>query len=63
MIHEAQTIPDVGQVFAFHGFRFEVLRKVRNLLTLMRVSPAGTVDEGNVSRPAAAQALAGKRKP
>ena len=39
VIHEAQTIPDVGQVFAFHGFRFEVLRKVRNLLTLIRVVP------------------------
>ena len=62
VIHEAQTIPDVGQVFAFHGFRFEVLRKVRNLLTLMRVSPVGT-DEGAVPRPAASPALAGKRKP
>ena len=40
VIHEAQTIPDVGQVFVFHGFRFEVLRKVRNLLTMLRVSPA-----------------------
>ncbi len=39
VIHEARTIPDVGQVFTFHGFRFEVLRKVRNLLTLMRVVP------------------------
>lgn len=38
VIHEAQTIPDVGQVFVFHGFRFEVLRKARNLLTLLRVS-------------------------
>lgn len=63
VIHEAQTIPDVGQVFAFHGFRFEVLRKVRNLLTLMRVSPTGTVDDGAVPRAAAAQVLAGKRRP
>ena len=62
VIHEAQTIPDVGQIFAFHGFRFEVLRKVRNLLTLMRVSPVGTIDEGVPPRPAA-PALAGKRKP
>ncbi len=44
VIHEAQTIPDVGQVFTFHGFRFEVLRKVRNLLTLMRVVPDGAGD-------------------
>ena len=39
VIHESQTIPDVGQVFIFHGFRFEVLRKVRNLLTVLRVGP------------------------
>jgi Mg2+/Co2+ transporter CorB len=44
VIHEAQTIPDVGQVFIFHGFRFEVLRKVRNLLTLLRVSPVVPAD-------------------
>ena len=45
VIHEAQTIPDVGQVFSFHGFRFEVLRKVRNLLTLLRVSPSNAGSE------------------
>ncbi len=39
VIHEAQTIPDVGQVFAFHGFRFEVLRRARNQLASIRVSP------------------------
>ena len=25
VIHEAQAIPNEGQVFSFHGFRFEVL--------------------------------------
>ncbi len=40
VIHEAQTIPEIGQVFIFHGFRFEVLRKTRNLVTLLRVSSA-----------------------
>jgi magnesium and cobalt exporter, CNNM family len=39
VIHEAQTIPDVGQTFIFHGHRFQVLRKQRNQLTLLRVSP------------------------
>lgn len=39
VIHEAQSIPDVGQVFTYHGFRFEVLRKIRNLLTQLRVAP------------------------
>ena len=40
VIHEARAIPDTGQVFTFHGFRFEVLRKTRNRITALRVSPA-----------------------
>ncbi|WP_131114162.1 HlyC/CorC family transporter [Lichenihabitans psoromatis] len=39
VIHEAQAIPETGQIFKFHGFRFEVLRKTRNLLAQLRVSP------------------------
>ena len=39
VIHEAQTIPEQGQAFTFHGFRFEILRKTRNRLTLVRVRP------------------------
>jgi Mg2+/Co2+ transporter CorB len=40
VIHEAQAIPDAGQVFTFHGFRFEVLRKQRNRITALRVTPS-----------------------
>jgi Mg2+/Co2+ transporter CorB len=39
VIHEAQTIPDPGQVFIFHGHRFQVLRRQRNQITGLRVSP------------------------
>ena len=39
VLHEAQTIPDAGQAFTFHGFRFEVLRRQRNRLTSIRVTP------------------------
>jgi Mg2+/Co2+ transporter CorB len=39
VIHEAQTIPEPGQVFTFYGYRFEVLRKTRNKITALRVSP------------------------
>ncbi len=46
VIHEAQTIPEVGQSFIFHGFRFEVLRKVRNLLAQLKVSPADATAKG-----------------
>ena len=41
VIHEARAIPEVGQVFTFHNFRFEVLRKIRNRLTTLRVTPLG----------------------
>lgn len=37
VIHEAQTIPNAGQIFSFHGFRFEVLERKNNRLTRLRV--------------------------
>lgn len=40
VIHEARTIPEVGQTFTFHGFRFEVLRRQRNQITQLRIAPA-----------------------
>ena len=39
VLHEAQTIPDAGQAFTFHGYRFEVLRRHRNRITSLRVTP------------------------
>jgi CBS domain containing-hemolysin-like protein len=39
VIHEAQSIPNEGQQFTFYGFRFRVLRKQRNRLTQLRVTP------------------------
>jgi magnesium and cobalt exporter, CNNM family len=39
VLHEAQTIPDAGQSFTFHGYRFQVLRRQRNRLTSIRVTP------------------------
>jgi magnesium and cobalt exporter, CNNM family len=41
VIHEARSIPDVGQSFTFHGFRFAVLRKERNRITALRITPLG----------------------
>jgi magnesium and cobalt exporter, CNNM family len=38
VIHEARAIPDSGQVFNFHGFRFEVVRKSRNRITALRIN-------------------------
>jgi Mg2+/Co2+ transporter CorB len=39
VIHEARTIPDPGQRFAFYGYEFEVLRRQRNQITMLRVIP------------------------
>jgi len=39
VIHEAQAIPDPGQTFIFHHHRFQVLRRQRNQITALRVSP------------------------
>jgi len=38
VIHEARTIPEVGQRFAFHGYTFEILRRQRNQITALRVT-------------------------
>ena len=37
VMHEAQTIPEIGQVFNFYGYRFEIARKQRNRITGVRV--------------------------
>lgn len=39
VIHEARLIPEVGQTFTFHGYRFQILRKNRNRITTLRVTP------------------------
>jgi Mg2+/Co2+ transporter CorB len=49
VIHEARSIPEPGQSFTFHGFRFQVLRRDRNRITALKITPLGR-------RPAAARA-------
>lgn len=44
VIHEARTIPEVGQRFAFHGFKFEIVRRVRNQITVLRVTAPAVAD-------------------
>ena len=39
VIHEAQMIPAEGQVFSFHGFRFEVLEKEQNRIAALKIRP------------------------
>jgi len=40
VLNEARVIPEPGQQFMFHGFRFEVLRRQRNQITLLRIRPS-----------------------
>lgn len=39
VIHEAQMIPNMGQVFSFHGFRFEVVAREGNRVTQLKIRP------------------------
>ncbi|MDF3413625.1 HlyC/CorC family transporter [Sulfitobacter sp. M57] len=39
VIHEAQMIPTAGQVFSFHGFRFEVTSREGNRITQLKIRP------------------------
>jgi Mg2+/Co2+ transporter CorB len=39
VIHEARAIPEARQRFAFHGFKFEILRRQRNQITALRIVP------------------------
>jgi Mg2+/Co2+ transporter CorB len=39
VIHEARSIPEAGQTFTFHGFRFRVLRREKNRIAALRIAP------------------------
>ncbi|QBX34758.1 HlyC/CorC family transporter [Paracoccus liaowanqingii] len=39
VIYMAQSIPDQGQVFSFHGYRFEVVTRRENRITRLRIRP------------------------
>lgn len=39
VIHEAQMIPNEGQVFSFHGFRFTVIARRENRIVKLKLRP------------------------
>jgi len=49
VLHESRRIPDVGQTFLFHGFRFEILRRHRHQITSLRVTPPQPDEEGKTA--------------
>ncbi len=51
VIHEARSIPERGQNFTFHGFRFRVLRRERNRITALRIVPVPKEAEFEEKRP------------
>ena len=46
VISLAQQIPQQGQVFSFHGYRFEVLARRDNRITRLRIRPLPGTGEG-----------------
>lgn len=57
IIHEARIIPEVGQIFLFHGFKFEVLGRQRHQITRLKVTPLAD-REGEASAGASQSARA-----
>ena len=45
LLFESQRIPAPGQVYVFHDYRFEVLKKQRNQIVSLRVIPPENVDD------------------
>lgn len=39
ILYESQTIPEVGQSFMFHDFRFDIVRRQRHQITKIRITP------------------------
>ena len=39
ILHESRRIPNVGQAFMFFGLRFEILRRQRNQIITIRITP------------------------
>ena len=38
ILYESRTIPNMGQVFLFYGYKFEILDKKNNQITLLKIS-------------------------
>jgi Mg2+/Co2+ transporter CorB len=52
VLNEARRIPEVGQVFVFYDFRFEILSRQRHQITALRITPPADARSGNGHSPA-----------
>jgi Mg2+/Co2+ transporter CorB len=55
VVHEAQTIPDPGQVFTFYGYRIEILRRSRNKIAAVRIKRLADQDAAERTQPLVAR--------
>lgn len=62
VVHEAQMIPEPGQVFTFHGYRMEILRRSRNKIAAVRIKRLGQQDAAPAKSADRAMAVATPRK-
>ncbi len=47
VLHEARRIPEVGQTYAFYGFRFEILKREGTRITELRIVPPNAIQTVN----------------
>ncbi len=47
ILHEARRIPEVGQTYAFYGFRFEILKREGTRVTELRIVPPAAIQSGD----------------
>ncbi|MCG8691442.1 MAG: HlyC/CorC family transporter [Minwuiales bacterium] len=45
VIHEARVIPEVSQVFSFHGYKFEILGRRKNRISALRITAPQVTEE------------------
>ena len=50
VLHEARRIPEVGQTYAFYGFRFEILKREGTRIAELRIVPPVAIQAANSLR-------------
>ncbi len=63
VIHEARMIPEERQAFTFHGYRFTVLKREKNRVTRLKITPLSKEVAGSVKAVFAGQAAATAQAP
>ena len=47
LMHESRSIPKAGQTFRIENFKMKILRRLRNQITLVKITPIEVTKEGN----------------